>query len=220
MENDIRRAKKLLEGKGYTIEKKLFDIDESDVVSLNEFIDMNGDDYGWEESLEESLYEYEEDDRLYESSDQDKVYEPGDIIMTRNYYSPSSHKKMKENPHKILLVTSKQESNGVVYYRGFLLSSKVNKANKEGKYPNNIYIDNYSSILSSGANSNKEAIIRVDDLVQFTNKDLSHSGTKKGEASKEFIEFVKKCYENYRSGNSKYNFNQQWLSKSKEVHNG
>lgn len=210
--DDIQRAKKLLESKGYKVtrERKLFDIDESDVISLDEFVKIHGDDYGWEETLEEALYDYEEDERLYESNDQEKIFNPGDIIMTRNYYSTSSHQKRRDDPHRILLITSKEEEGGKIKYSGFLLSSKVEKANKEGKYPNNIYIRDYGTILSAGQKVSMEALIRVDDIVEFTNKDLSNSGTKKGEASKEFIDFVNKCRNNYESGNSKDNFKLQW----------
>lgn len=199
--DDIRRAKKLLESKGYLVEKKLFNIDESESLTLEEFEEKHADDYGWEyDSLEEALEDYIDEDRLDESNDRHRVYEPGDIIMTTAFYSPSSRQVVKNKPHRILIVTSAEKEDGVTHYRGFELSSQVQKSNKKGGYRNSLYIKNYSTILERGAKSDKEAMIIVNDLVKFSSRDLSTSGSYKGHASSEFIDFVQQAYNNYKSG--------------------
>ena len=55
-----------------------------------------------------------------------------------------------------------------------------------------------------------EAIIRVDDLVKLNSKDLSPTGTYKGQVSNEFLQFVQKAYNNYGSGRSKDNAKMKW----------
>lgn len=172
-------------------------ISHEDGIPLGEFFEQNDvDDYIWEDdTLEDSLISAE--DLNEASGDQLKVFNVGDIIMTTRFQSKGRY---MDSPHRIMVVTSKKNRDGVVEYSGFLLSSKINKSNKMGGYPNNIYIKNYSSILYSGAPANKEAFIRVDDLVRFTSNDLSTSGSMKGKASREFMNFVQECYNNYRSG--------------------
>lgn len=166
--------------------------------TLGEFFEENDrEDYIWEESLAESLEE-ESDEIVGNRAVQYKV---GDIIMTNRYKSHGSY--VEDSQHKILVVTSRVESDGIINYEGFLLSSKAKeKSNKYNeRYPHNIYINPYNSILYKGAPSNKqEVFIRVDDLVKFTNMDLSISGSWKGKASWEFLNFVQRCANNYRAG--------------------
>ena len=211
MIDQIELARQLLESRGYTVEyaeNKMFDIDESDMISLNEFSEVHGSDYRWEPTLEELLYDLDEDDTVRD--DQDKVFEVGDIIMTNNYTSSSSGKQ-NGDPHKILLIYSKRVTEDTIQYAGFLLSSKEEKANIHGRYPNNIYIEDYSTILSKGTKVHIPAIIRVDDLVTFTNHDLSTRGTWKGVASLESRKFIADCYQNHKDKNDKLNFNMKWV---------
>lgn len=176
-------------------------LEESDVIPLNEFLIHHGAETIWEETLEEAL-----ETELVGA--QKEEYKVGDIIMPKSLYSHSSRKRV--DPHKIMLIQSKKEENGIIRYRGFLLSSKVENSNKYGKYPNNIYIEDYATILYKGPRQHKEAFIRVDDIVEFTNKDLSTSGVWKGSVSYSFFRFVNNCYNNYKRGIS--NLNRRWTS--------
>lgn len=209
MEEDIRRAKRLLESKGYHVEKKLIfeGLDESDVVPLNEFLDVHGSEYAWEYSLEESLYE-----SRFEG-DQLKEYEVGDIIMPMRLRSTQSNEYVE--PHKIMLIQTKDTGDdGVIKYKGFLLSSKKDKSNKYGGYPNNIWIEDYASILYRGSQQHREAFIRVDDIVEFTNEDLDTRGVWKGTVSRSFFNFVNNCYMNYKQGRS--NKHRYWYANRRE----
>lgn len=170
--------------------------------------------YGWEynslaEAIEDNCYqEYLDESELV--GDQTKQYEIGDIIFANKFYSPSSRQLVSTKGHRVLVITSKKDEDGVVQYRGFELSSKVHKSNKYSKYYNNLYIKDYTSILASGGGSPIEAIIRVDDLVKFSSKDLSPTGSLKGKVTDEFMQFVKKAYMNYDSGRSKDNATMYW----------
>lgn len=177
--------------------KRLFeDIDLGQSKSLEEFFENNDvEDYGWDETLEEALYEAGEEMQ----GDQLKAFKVGDILMTTSF---RSHGREYALPHRILVITARKLSGDVMEYEGYLLSSKINKSNKYSKYQNNIYIKNYSSILAKGAPADKEAFIRVDDLVKFDSRDLSARGTWKGAINDEFREFLYQCVKNYRSGNS------------------
>lgn len=171
--------------------------------------------YGWEynslaEAIEDNCYQDYLDESL--TGDQTKQYEIGDIIFATKLYSPNSRQVVtgSKGGHKVVVITSRRDANGVVQYRGFELSSKKDKANIQGKYPNNLYIKDYSSILSKGSGAPIEAIVRVDDLVKFSSKDLSPSGSYKGKVSNEFLQFIQQGYSNYKSGHSKDNFNLVW----------
>lgn len=167
--------------------------------TLDEFFsDNDREDYIWEESLAESLYEDSDDSEVV--GNRAVEYKVGDIILTNRYKSRGSY--VENSPHKILVITSRKKSDKEITYSGFLLSSKKEKSNKyTEKYPNNIYINPYNSILYKGARSDKdEVFIRVDDLVTFTNMDLSTSGSWKGKASYDFLNFVQRCVNNYRRG--------------------
>ena len=170
-------------------------------------------DYGWEypslaDAIEDTSYQEYLDESL--SGDQVREYEIGDIIFANQFYSPSSKKVVGAPGHRVLVITSKKDDNGIMNYRGFELSSKVNKSNINSHYVNNLYIKDYSTILAKGTGPSIEAIIRVDDLVKLNSKDLSPTGTYKGQVSNEFLQFVQKAYNNYRSGRSKDNAKMQW----------
>ncbi len=170
-------------------------------------------DYGWEypslaEAIEDTSYQEYLDESL--SGDQVREYEIGDIIFANQFYSPSSKRVVGAPGHRVLVITSKKDDNGTMNYRGFELSSKVNKSNLQGQYANNLYIKDYSTILAKGTGPSMEAIIRVDDLVKLNSRDLSPTGTYKGQVSDEFLQFVQRAYSNYKSGRSKDNFNMTW----------
>lgn len=169
--------------------------------------------YGWEyNSLAEAIEDNCDQDYLDEalSGDQTKEYEIGDIIFANKFYSPASNKVVDTKGHRVLVITSKKDDKGIIHYRGFELSSKSNKSNLHSHYPNNLYIEDYSTILSSGSGPSMEAIIRVDDLVKLNSRDLSPTGSYKGHVSDEFLQFVQRAYSNYKSGRSQENSTMYW----------
>lgn len=200
MKDKIREAvsKRLKEDKEFIFEG----IEFYQEKTLDEFFSENDrEDYTWRMSLAESLYDSEDAKELV--GNRTVQYKVGDIILTNNYRSKSQGGGyVPDSQHKILVITSKQEDNGIINYSGFLLSSKYEKSNKyTDRYPNNIYINPYNSILYKGTPSRyNEVFIRVDDLVTFTNMDLSTSGSWKGKASWDFLNFVQSCVDNYRTG--------------------
>ena len=159
-----------------------------------------------EDLIEESLVHQWlcESGEINESSDQDKVYQPWDIIMINTHDIPGLEK------HRILLVESGVIDDGCEY-SGFEFSSNLNKANKNNnKYPDNLYISSYASILQGKSDVNKPIILKIDHLVKFTNENLSEHGTHKGRVNNEFREFVKEAYNNYRNGRSDLNAAKYW----------
>ena len=173
-----------------------------------------GWDYYWESTLEEDLiedsYVYRclvESGELTESlSDKEKIYQPWDIIMFNTHDTNPGVAK-----HKIVIIDSSSEEDGVVRYGGFVLSSKVEKVNKNSEeYPNNLYIDDYSTILEVPDSNNKPGILKVDEIWYFTNENLSEHGSWKGHANKEFQQFVRDAYNNYKNGRSELNATKYW----------
>ena len=114
----------------------------------------------------------------------------------------SSVSGRNKSPHRIIVVTVAVDNSDsdVINYSGYLLSSQVNKANINNKrYPNNIYISNYDSILKEGRTYNdRPVILKIDELITFTNQDLKDKGTWKGHISDEFSTFMDTCVRNYR----------------------
>lgn len=159
-----------------------------------------------EDLIEESLIHQWlcESGEINESNDQDKIYQPWDIIMINTHDIPGLEK------HRILLVESGVIDGGCEY-SGFEFSSNLNKANKNNnKYPDNLYISSYASILQGKSDINKPIILKIDHLVKFTNKNLSEHGTHKGRVNDEFREFVKEAYNNYKNGRSDLNATKYW----------
>lgn len=144
----------------------------------------------------------------------DRPLRIGQIVMTNSYRGQYSNKD--DDVHRMLIVSvGGRDRFGVVEYKGYLLSSKAKeKANINGKYPNNLYIDDFSTIFSkstkSAANDHKKSIIKVDELLEFTNEDMSESGVWKGDAKPEFINFVTAGRTNFTTGNQKKNFKLVW----------
>ena len=154
----------------------------------------------YEESLEEALGIISPYDLginiLCEDKDREKKYVTGDILMVPQWNS--SENGRIELPHRIVVIDS-VEKKDKIYYTGRVLSSQIKNSNKyNDKYPNNIYIGNYDSILSIGRTvGEKPVYINISDIITFTNEDLSDSGTWKGHISKEFERFMHDCISNY-----------------------
>lgn len=138
----------------------------------------------------------------------------GQVVMTNSYHGKYSNKE--NDPHRVLIVSaSGKDSDGIAEYKGYIMSSKADeKANIKGKYPNNLYIDDFSTIFDKSTNAvkgdHKSDIIKVDELVEFTNEDMSESGVWKGDAKPEFIKFVTEGRTNFTTGNQKKNFKLVW----------
>ena len=129
-------------------------------LTLNEFFDKYGNEYGWESTLEEDLIESDSIGDYHN-------YYPGDLVMVNDPI---------RGAHRILIISSFYNGDNNTF-KGYLLSSKVAKSNiNNKKFPNNIYIKDYSTILERGPKYHKEAFIKVDDLVEFT-KDNLESGS-------------------------------------------
>ena len=163
-----------------------------------------GDEYSWdyEESLEDALgitSPYDLDvNILCEDKDNEKKFVAGDILMVPNGSSSVSGRNSR--PHRVVVINSVENKDGTTTYSGYVLSSKVEKANKNNeKFPNNIYIKNYDSILKYGKFiGDKEVILKVDEVITFKNIDLSDHGTWKGHVSDEFFDFIMSCAENFK----------------------
>ena len=154
----------------------------------------------YEESIEEALgiiSPYDLDiNILCEDKDREKKYIAGDILMVPQWNSSKNGRS--DLPHRIVVIDS-VEKKDKIYYAGRVLSSQIKNSNKyNDRYPNNIYIDNYDSILSLGRTVGEKSVyINISDVITFTNEDLSDSGTWKGHISKEFELFMQDCISNY-----------------------
>lgn len=196
---------------------------EDKAKNLNEFNEVHPEDTWEYESLEECIIDYQEDENLNEelSGDQTKEYELGDIIFTNSFYSPSSKQTVRGSAHskgtrghKIIIITSKKDEDGVIHYRGFALTSNTSDSNKNGGYPNKLHISDYSTILTRGNQDRRDAAINIDDLVKLNSTELSTTGSYKGHVSNEFLNFLQTAYSNVKSGKSNKNMiwdvNNQW----------
>lgn len=117
---------------------------------------------GWdddENSWYEDLYtsKYDRQYRTFEERWNGEPFNVGDIIMVRQ----SQHSSTGSNfvvPHRVFVISAKDEKDGVQSCQGVELSSRVNKSNKymcndesnkkKDWWKSNVYIDNYTSILS------------------------------------------------------------------------
>lgn len=161
-------------------------LDDYDDSSIEDFCYRYGDEYSWISTLEEDLLE--EDWFNENNTPNSREYNVKDIVMVT---LPES------GVHRILIITKIKKKDGEIQYGGFLLSSQINKSNKVSKYTNNIYINNYGTILASGNKIDKEAIIKVDKINYFTKNNFSSSGTYKGTVTDEFFNFIMNCKNNY-----------------------
>lgn len=159
--------------------------------------------------LEDILYEATREE--YEQ--RNKEFQVGDVILTK-YYSTSSHRNV--DPHRIMIIMNKEDSRGFTQYEGLPLKSirtpdKSNR-NKEGGYPNSLYIRDYSTILQKGEHvpyPSKEVFIDVADLARFRSYEISLQGSSyAGHVTDEFYRFVMDARNTYKSGGD--NSNTYW----------
>ena len=158
-----------------------------------------------------NIVEEFEDELFYNSFDEYKSLEEDwsgkpfnvyDIIMVNSATGPRSNMR---NPHRVYIISKVIDNNGEITYKGYMISSKINKSNKYSRNKYNIFIDDYGAILSSGNPLPNPVFIDIGEPYEFTHSDLSKNGVKKGVAKKDFIDFIKKCEQKVYSGESTLN---------------
>lgn len=158
-------------------------------------------DYIWESTLEEEIAEYYAFNCILNESHRDKNnIMPGDVVFVQ---------LPNEGDHRILVITKINNNE----FEGCLLSSRIDKANiNNKKYPHNIFIRNYNSILDGNENiSNRSIIVKTDSLIRFNLDQIeSNSGWFKGRVSKEFFDFISICIENAKNNNISGNKDKTW----------
>ena len=128
----------------------------------------------------------------------------GDIIMANNGVSERELGLPIQTPHRVFVIEDAVGQVGNRIFKGYLLSSQKGKANYYNKkFPNNIYIKDYSTILARGPHRETEAFINLSDLYTIEERlmDLEAS-VWKGHATQEFIDFVDKAVKDITEGKS------------------
>lgn len=158
-----------------------------------------------EESLEELLFDC--DSMLEEAVGKSYLMpiKKGDIIMANNGSSGRERSIPISSPHRIFIVEDATGEVGDRIFKGYLMSSQVRKANYYNKgFPNNIYIEDYATVLSRGAPNHREAFINLSDLYVIEERLMDREGSSlwKGHAKPEFIEFIDQAVEDIKQGKS------------------
>lgn len=147
---------------------------------------------------------------LLESKDSTRNFEVGDVVYVPKY---KANGVQQTKGRKLLIITARDED-GTYTGHPFLTNYPDNpKANKfKSKYPHNLYIRDYATIMQDGPKPNREAFIRVDELDTWTDEDFSQegSGTWKGHVKPEFFDFVMTGRNNFKSGNHDANSKLFW----------
>lgn len=138
------------------------------------------------ESLEEKLYwddELNSEVYLFESWG-GFPFEQEDIVMT-------NEKQGGISTHRMYVVDSYIDTEEGPQYLCYGMSSKVNKANiNNKKFPYNILIKNYGSIVNRGSKPEDDVIIKLDQ--PFTlDSDAFVEKPKKAEVTNAFKQFIK-----------------------------
>ena len=166
-----------------------------------------------EENLEELLFDC--DDMLEEAvgAGRLKPVIKGDIIMANNGVSERERGMPITSPHRIFIIEDATGEVGNRIFKGYLLSSRVHKANYNNKgFPKNIYIKDYATILARGPEHNTEAFINLSDLYTIEERriDPANGGLWKGHAKQEFIDFIDKAVADIAQG--KFTGDTYWLN--------
>lgn len=155
------------------------------------------------EEFEDELFYNSFDE--YKSLEEDwsgKPFNAYDIVMVNSTTGPRSNMR---NPHRVYIISKVIDNNGEITYKGYMISSKINKSNKYSRNKNNIFIDDYGTILSSGNPLPNSVFIDIGEPYEFTHSDLSKNGVKKGVAKQDFIDFINKCEQKKSNGESTLN---------------
>ena len=109
--------------------------------------------------------------------------------------------------HKVYIITSLIDPENGPEFEGFVMSSQVQKANVNNpKYPANILIKNYGSILTKNS-YNKDIIIKIDQRFELDSSNFVAYGALQGqckEAFKKFLNAVVLKYENGKDTSNDY----------------
>lgn len=168
-----------------------------------------------EESLEELLFDC---DSMLEEAVSKSFLAPvrkGDIIMANNGTSNREGGMPVLSPHRIFIIEDATGPVGDRIFKGYLMSSQVRKANYyNSAFPNNIYINDYATILSRGAPNHREAFINLSDLYVIEEKlmDRESGSLWKGHAKQEFIDFIDQTVVDISTGRSVVNT--YWMADS------
>lgn len=157
-------------------------------INIADFVNENGTDYCWNESIESIL----------ESFDDNRTdFQPRDIIMTP---IPSV-----TNQHRLLIVDKVGKTHQ--QYGGFIMSSNTSKSNKkDASYPDNIYVDNFNSIIEKA-----NRIVEIPCMVEVHRKvwidkaqlNIEEGGIWKGRVTEDFFNFILSCYRNRNQTNNR-----------------
>ena len=182
---------------------------ETKIKTYDDLLKDTENTWDFEESLEELLFEA--DGMLEEAISTDRRHEivKGDIIMANNGVSQREFGMDIISHHRIFIIEDAVGEVGERVFKGYLLSSQVRKANKNNKnFPNNIYIENYSTILARGAANDREAFLNLSDLyvIEESKMDTSRGGFWKGHATQEFIHFIDTAIAAKNEGKSLTNY--------------
>lgn len=158
-----------------------------------------------EENLEELLFDSEA--MLAEAMNKSYLQpiKKGDIIMANNGVSDRELGLSIQSPHRIFIIEDAIGEIGSRVFRGYLLSSQVRKANYYNeRFPNNIYINDYSTILARGPQRNAEVFLNLADCYTIDERlmDIESGGFWKGHATQEFIDFIDKVIAEIKEGKS------------------
>ena len=174
-------------------------------------------DYGWEiePNLDELLLDY--DGMITEAYNYNRFgpIVKGDIIMANNGVSERAAGLDILTPHRVFIIEDVTGEPGHRIFKGYLISSRIEKANYNNKkFPNNIYIDNYASILAKGPRYNTKNLINLSDLYVIKEEEIDeHSSLWKGHATQEFIEFIDNTVNKIKNGQDTANI--YWLREEK-----
>ena len=127
-------------------------------------------------------------------------FEYGDIVLLNDENGGISG-------HKVYIITSLIDPENGPEFEGFVMSSQVQKANVNNpKYPANILIKNYGSILTKNS-YNKDIIIKIDQRFELDSSNFVAYGALQGqckEAFKKFLNAVVLKYENGKDTSNDY----------------
>ncbi len=188
------------------------------VINNKTYADLIKDhDYGWEiePNLDDLLLDY--DGMLTEVYNYNR-FGPiikGDIIMANNGVSERAVGLDILTPHRVFIIENAIGEPGHRIFKGYLISSRIEKANYNNKkFPNNIYIDNYASIIAKGPCYNTKNLINLSDLYVIKEEEIDeHSSLWKGHATQEFIDFIDDTVNKIKNGQDTTNI--YWLGKEK-----
>ena len=160
--------------------------------TLNDITDEWDDS---DESLEDILFWDDElnSDELFETWN-GMPFEEGDIVMLDDGLGGLSK-------HRLYVITSLLDPNEGPEYEGFEMSSNLSKANLYNpKYPHNILIKNYGSILKKGNNPDKDVIIKIDQRFTFNSDAFVKYNARKGICTDMFNKFISAVVTKYENG--------------------